>query len=109
VSRLPARNSDRQFPEGRPLRVGERADAVRDALEPVSIRTMQRAQRLPESWALDEDRLVRFELTEPLRLPPHRALALPTHGVDDFCSGCERFCRHDGTPLPDDLIERPRR
>ncbi len=109
MSRLPAWNSDRQFTEGAALRLGERADAARDAFEPLTILTIQSAQGLLENRALDHDRLVLLQLTEALRLPAHRGLAAATHGFDNFGSGCQCFRRHSAPTQPDDLIDRARR
>ncbi len=108
MSRPAAGNSDGQFTQGAPLRRGERADAARYAFEPVPIQPTQSAQGLLESWALDYDRLVRLQLTESLRLPAHRGLALSTHGFDNLGSGCQCFRRHRCPTLADDLIDRAR-
>ena len=108
MSRLPARNQDREFPQRGSLRFGEGADASRDSFEPFSIRPIQRAKRLFERWALDHDRLVRLQLTESLGVPAHGGLALATHGFDNFGSSRKRFCRHGAPTPPDDLIDRAR-
>jgi len=108
VSRLPARNQDREFPQRGSLRFGEGADACRDSFEPFSIRPIQRAKRLFERWALDHDGVVRLQLTESLGVPAHGGLALATHGFDNFGSSRKRFCRRGATTPPDDLVDGAR-
>ena len=109
MSRLAAWNRDRQFTQGVPLRFGERTDATCDAFESLPIRSMESVQRPLERRLFDHDRLVRLQVTEALRLPLYRGLALSTHGVDNFGSDCERFSRQCGATPPDDLRERARR
>ncbi len=108
MSRLPARNQDREFPQTGSLRFREGADASRDSFEPFSIRPIQRAKRLFERWALDHDAFVRLQLTESLGVPAHGGLAVATHGFDNFGSIRKRFCRHGATTPPDDLVDGAR-
>ena len=109
MPRLAAGNRERQFTQRVPLRFGERADAACDAIEPLAIRSIETMQRPLERRSLDHHRLVRFQLTEPLRLPAHPRLALPTHGFNDFGGDCECFSRQCAATPPDDLSERARR
>ena len=87
------------------LRLRECADPAGNPFQALPRGAVERSQGLLQSRSLNDDRLLRPQLGESLRLPSQRSFAAPAHVLDNLCRHGEGLGRQPPpAALPHDLL-----